>query len=213
MEKKRKNSLVLNSYSRATNIVSEQVSQSLRHRCEDFTGSPTRRGSGLGGGYRKHIKRDGRTDQAPRRVRVLDDDGNNVTPLPLYHAETGDTKSKPGSFFLDEIFSSSGSDNLKSTSSFNVLASSSFMGSSRLSSLCTTSSLTKLTEENLSKVDIPINPPATSGSPLSLQITTPSANIRVHGDSCLISSVDPSHRRCEQERAQSRSLMYSTPQT
>uniref|UniRef100_A0A3B4WE25 Dynein axonemal intermediate chain 4 n=1 Tax=Seriola lalandi dorsalis TaxID=1841481 RepID=A0A3B4WE25_SERLL len=47
----------------------------------------------------------------------------DVTPLPLYHAEPGETQPKPGRFFLDEIFSSSGSDHLQSTSSFSVRSS------------------------------------------------------------------------------------------
>ncbi|XP_044050038.1 dynein axonemal intermediate chain 4-like isoform X2 [Siniperca chuatsi] len=57
------------------------------------------------------------------------------------------------------MFSSSGSDYLKSTASFNVPSTSSFMGSSRPSSL-SKASLTKETEDGVPKLDTPINPPA-----------------------------------------------------
>ncbi|XP_068579502.1 dynein axonemal intermediate chain 4-like [Cebidichthys violaceus] len=103
------------------------------------------------------------TDQAPRRaVRVLDVNGNDVTPLPLHRAEPGDVTSQPDRHFLDELFTGSGSDHAKSSSSFNGTSCSSFMGSSRL---FTAASLTKDSEHSVPKLETPINPPATSEVP------------------------------------------------
>ncbi|XP_039989507.1 dynein intermediate chain 4, axonemal-like [Xiphias gladius] len=162
-EKMRKTSLALNSSSRAINISGAgipRVSQSARRKWS-FAGSHGRKSTILVGGSNGKLNGLDRSDQTPRRaVRVLDEDGSDVTPLPLYHAEPGDVQPKPGRFILDEIFSSSGSDHLKSTSSVNVCSSSSFMGSSHPSSLSNKVSLTKETEDSLPKLDIPINPPA-----------------------------------------------------
>ncbi|XP_031172349.1 WD repeat-containing protein 78-like isoform X4 [Sander lucioperca] len=161
----KKSSLVFNSSSRAmnTSVAGHQVSQSSRHKW-NFAGSQTRRNSILvGGSNRKRNILDRNANQAPRKpVRVLDNDGNDVTPLPLYHAEPGDMPSKPGRF-LDEIFSSSESDQLKSTSSFNMRSFGSFLGSSLPSSLSTTASMTKGTEDSVPKLDIPIIPPPPCG--------------------------------------------------
>ncbi|XP_034735125.1 WD repeat-containing protein 78-like [Etheostoma cragini] len=155
----KKSSLVFNSTSRAMNSSvsgGHQVSQSSRNKWS-FAGSQTRRS--VGGSNRKRNILDSNTSQTPRRpVRVLDNNGVDVTPLPLYHAESGDMASKPGRF-LDELFFSSESDHLKSTSS----SFSSFMGSSLPSSLCTTVSKTKWTEDSVPKLDIPIIPPPPSG--------------------------------------------------
>ncbi|XP_054465880.1 dynein axonemal intermediate chain 4-like [Anoplopoma fimbria] len=113
--------------------------------------------SSVSAGGRTGIHPERSTDQVPREaVRVLDDDGDDVTPWPLSRAEPGHVTSKPGRSFLDEIFTSSGSEHLKSGSSFIGPSFSSSMGSSRPS---TATSLTKGTEDSLIKLDIPINPP------------------------------------------------------
>ncbi|KAM8893214.1 dynein axonemal intermediate chain 4-like [Spinachia spinachia] len=95
-------------------------------------------------------------------VQVLDYDGKDVTPLPLYHAERGDLPSKTGRPLLDELFSSQGSEYRISASSFNVLSCSSFMDSCRIS---TTLSLTKDSEDTVLKLDIPLHCFATSEAP------------------------------------------------
>ncbi|XP_038562176.1 dynein intermediate chain 4, axonemal-like [Micropterus salmoides] len=157
----KKTSVVLDSevhkFSRAmTHSTIHQVSQRHMLSC---TGSQTKISSILVGG--SNIKLTDRSDkQAHRRaVRVLDNDGNNVTPLSLYHTEPGDKQPKPDTLFVDEFISSSGPDHSKSTSSFNVPFSSSFMGSSRPSSL-SKASLTYKTEDSVPILGVPINSPA-----------------------------------------------------
>ncbi|XP_063759582.1 dynein axonemal intermediate chain 4 isoform X2 [Eleginops maclovinus] len=103
--------------------------------------------------------------QSDGRIRVLDDDGTDVTPQPMNGAEQADVKSKPDKIVLDEIFSSSGSNQFKSTSSFSVHALSSTWSSTLPSSQSTLASLTRETEDCYSKRDIPINLPATSDVP------------------------------------------------
>lgn len=49
-------------------------------------------------------------------VQVLNNAGNDVTPLPL-HTEPGDVQSIAGRLFLGEVFTSLGSDHSSSTSS------------------------------------------------------------------------------------------------
>ncbi|XP_049929482.1 dynein axonemal intermediate chain 4-like [Epinephelus moara] len=108
---------------------------------------------------KRHIL-DRSTSKASRReVKVLDNDGKNVTPQPLYHAEPRDMPSKPGRLFLHEISPGSGSDHWNTNSSSSTPFCSSFMGSTLLSRLSTTTSLTKETEDSVPKPDIPINPP------------------------------------------------------
>ncbi|XP_070827971.1 dynein axonemal intermediate chain 4-like [Chaetodon trifascialis] len=98
--------------------------------------------------------------QNGRAVKVLPNTGKDVTPLSLSDAEPGLMQSKPARLFLDEVFSNSGSDHSKSTSSFNVPSSSSSVGSSLPSSLLSKASPTKETEDSDPKLDIPINPPS-----------------------------------------------------
>ncbi|KAM7397079.1 hypothetical protein PAMP_020076 [Pampus punctatissimus] len=127
-------------------------SQSSRHLWS-FTGSQTRR--------RDSKVINNSVNQDPRKAApVLDDDGNDVTPLTLYQAEPGDRQSKPDRFFLDEILSNAGSDYFKCTSTFTAPSSSSFLWSNTLSSVSTKASLTKDTEDSVLKLDMPINPPA-----------------------------------------------------
>ncbi|KAL7402638.1 hypothetical protein ABVT39_017820 [Epinephelus coioides] len=115
---------------------------------------------------KRHIL-DTSTSKASRReVKVLDNDGKNVTPQPLYHAEPRDMPSKPGRLFLHEISPGSGSDHWNTNSSSSTPFCSSFMGSTLLSKFSTTTSLTKETEDSVPKPDIPINPPALSEVPM-----------------------------------------------
>ncbi|XP_070686525.1 dynein axonemal intermediate chain 4-like [Pempheris klunzingeri] len=93
-------------------------------------------------------------------LQVLDDEGKDVTPRPLYRAEPGHVQPKPSTVFLDEISPSSGSNYSKATSSSNVPSFSSCMDSSRLPSLSTKASLTMETEDSVPKRDISIKNPA-----------------------------------------------------
>ncbi|KAI9546525.1 hypothetical protein NQZ68_026746 [Dissostichus eleginoides] len=165
METKKKSSMLPNASSRAMHkSVSglHPVSQGSRHMLS-FTGSHSRRSSIMAGGSnRKHRTLEKTTEQAPRRVKVLDDHGHDVAPQQVNEAEPGDMKAKPDRIILDEIFSGSGSDHFKSTSSFSVNAFSSIWSSTLPSSQSTSASLT---EDCYSKRDIPINPPATSDVP------------------------------------------------
>ncbi|KAI4825554.1 hypothetical protein KUCAC02_021234 [Chaenocephalus aceratus] len=165
METKKKSSLLPNASSRAMHkSVSglHPVSQGSRHMLS-FTGSHSRRSSIMAGGSsRKHRTLEKTPEQAPRRVKVLDDHGHDVAPQQVNEAEPGDMKAKPDRIILDEIFSSSGSDHFKSTSSFSVHAFSSIWSSTLPSSQSTSASLT---EDCYSKRDIPINLPATSDVP------------------------------------------------
>ncbi|XP_034091989.1 WD repeat-containing protein 78 isoform X3 [Gymnodraco acuticeps] len=165
METKKKSSLLPNASSRAMHkSVSglHPVSQGSRHMLS-FTGSHSRRSSIMAGGSsRKHRTLEKTTEQAPRIVKVLDDHGHDVAPQQVNGAEPGDMKAKPDRIILDEIFSSSGSDHFKSTSSFSVHAFSSIWSSTLPSSQSTSASLT---EDCYSKRDIPINPSATSDVP------------------------------------------------
>ncbi|CAK6954451.1 dynein axonemal intermediate chain 4-like [Scomber scombrus] len=156
----KKGSPVLNSSSRLMkSSVSglHRASHSSRH-VWSFSGSQSRRNSTQAKDSKAKDKGD---NQEPKKTaRVLDDDGSDVTPPTLYHAEPGDTNPKPGRFFLDEIFSSTGSDHLKSMSSFSVASHSSFFGSSRMSSHSTKASLTKDTEDSVPKLEVPVHAPA-----------------------------------------------------
>ncbi|XP_071348649.1 dynein axonemal intermediate chain 4-like isoform X2 [Trachinotus anak] len=154
----RKTSVTINSNISGSGI--HGASQSGRHMWS-YTGSQIRENWTSAGGSSDKGNGRGGNPQTPRRaVQVLDEDGSDVTPLPLYDAESGDTPPKPGRFFLDEMFSSSGSDHLQSNTSVRVRSSSSFMGSSQRSSLPNKASLTRDTEDSLPKLDAPINPPA-----------------------------------------------------
>ncbi|XP_044213816.1 dynein axonemal intermediate chain 4-like isoform X1 [Thunnus albacares] len=142
-------SLVLNSSSR---IMKSSITgmHRVNPSSQRFTGSQSRRCSILAG---DSIFMDKSTSKV---VRVLNDDGNDVTPLTLYHAESSDIQPKPGRYFLDEIFSSAGSDQLTSLSSFTGTSFGSFLGSSH----STKASLTKNTEDSGLKLDMKNIPPA-----------------------------------------------------
>ncbi|XP_034540734.1 WD repeat-containing protein 78 [Notolabrus celidotus] len=157
VENKKKASLQLNSSSpRMTNSVSgiHKVGLSSRNKWS-FTGSPTRKGSILAGHRGSKLSVLDDKSEVPKAVQVLDDDGNDVTPLPLNQEESGD-KFKQGKFFCEEIFSSLRSERLKSTSTFNLPTASSFMDSSTPSSM--RASMTKESEDSV--LDVPMLPPA-----------------------------------------------------
>ncbi|XP_065813042.1 dynein axonemal intermediate chain 4 isoform X1 [Labrus bergylta] len=156
-ESKKKASRVLNSSSRGmTSSVSgmHKVGMTSRNKWS-FTGSLTRKGSILAGHRSSKLSIVDDRSEVPRAVQVLDDEGNDVTPLPLYQEEPGD-KLKQGKFILEEVFSSLRSDHLKSSSTFNLPNASSYMGSSPTSSM--RASMTKESEDSV--LDIPTLPPA-----------------------------------------------------
>ncbi|KAM4573894.1 dynein axonemal intermediate chain 4-like [Odontesthes bonariensis] len=98
-----------------------------------------------------------RTGRGPQKTaRVLDADGNDVTPLPLCPVEPGDTPSK-SSATLDDIFS--GSQHSKSTLSSSRLFCSSTTDSSPLVSLSSKKTLTKETKGILPDLHINLNLP------------------------------------------------------
>ncbi|XP_030280897.1 WD repeat-containing protein 78-like isoform X2 [Sparus aurata] len=99
-------------------------------------------------------------NRTPRKTaRMLGSDGKEINPLAMFQAELGVVPSSAGRFFLGETFFSSGSDHMKSTSSFTVHSSSSFVGSSLQSNMSAIASLTNESEDSSQKLDIPINPP------------------------------------------------------
>ncbi|XP_041650850.1 dynein intermediate chain 4, axonemal [Cheilinus undulatus] len=107
-KKKKKGSMELDSSSRLlTNSVSgmHKVVMSSRHKWS-LTSSYTRKGSILAGprGSKLSVLDDG--EEAPEPVKVLDDDGNDVTPQPLYQDNQGE-RIKQVKTFLDELCFSS----------------------------------------------------------------------------------------------------------
>ncbi|KAK9516340.1 hypothetical protein VZT92_024277 [Zoarces viviparus] len=109
----------------------------------------------VGGGRKRRKSRC--PDQALRRaVRVLDVNGNDVTPLPLHRSEPGDVTSQPDRRLLDELFSDTESDPVKSSSSFCGTSGSSLLGSS---GIFDGPSLTNDSEHSIARLDTSINPP------------------------------------------------------
>ncbi|XP_037621977.1 dynein intermediate chain 4, axonemal-like [Sebastes umbrosus] len=171
----RRNSWMPNSSSVTFNNAGSGQSQkrdSLTRRSSLLVGACNRRPSICN--RRPSIRR--KRSQAPRGVvRVLDDDGKDVTPLPLYHEEPGDVQPKPGCrMTLDEIFFGLGPDQSKLSSSANVVSFSSLMGSSRLPSQSTAGSWTVGTEDSISKLDMQIYLPASS------MVQRKSLNVKQH---------------------------------
>uniref|UniRef100_UPI0037E81242 dynein axonemal intermediate chain 4 n=1 Tax=Semicossyphus pulcher TaxID=241346 RepID=UPI0037E81242 len=149
--KKKKASLVLNSSSQ---VMSHSASGTFKFGLSSknkwsLTGSLTRKGSILAGHRGSKLSVLDDRSEVPNAVQVLDDDGNDVTPLPLHQEEPGD-KFKQNKF-LDEIFSSLRSDHLRSTSTFNLPTASSPPSSMR-------ASMSKDSEDSV--LDIPTYPPA-----------------------------------------------------
>ncbi|XP_026220601.1 WD repeat-containing protein 78-like isoform X2 [Anabas testudineus] len=161
-KKGNKTSLVANSPSpvmHSSGSGMNQVSRSSRHTWS-YRGSQVRKSSiTFGGSSRSKLFSLDRSDRSEkplrREVRVLDNAGNDVTPLPL-HAEPEDVQSKAGTLFLGEVFTRSGSDHSLSTSSSSIRTSSSFMSGSRLSSLCFKPSLSSGIEDIPIPIQIPV---------------------------------------------------------
>ncbi|XP_008298114.1 dynein axonemal intermediate chain 4 [Stegastes partitus] len=149
-DRNKKRTLVLRPSSRAANVsVSGHHGVNLSSRL-----TSSRRSLSLGGGSKilekSHV-------QTPRQtVRVFDEDGNDVTPQPLYQADPGATQAKGSRFFVDEISAGSASDQTTATGSFTMQFARSVFGSSRISSQSTIESVNEEMEDTFSKRDLPI---------------------------------------------------------
>ncbi|KAE8276934.1 WD repeat-containing protein 78 [Larimichthys crocea] len=138
----------------------QSASQTLRW---SFTDSQTQIKSILSGSMSSLDSVDRSTDEAPRRNVTILDRGRDVTPLSLHQAEPGCFQSGPERLFLDELFSSSGSEHSSG------LSSGSLVGSSQGSTL----SLNKESEDNIPQMDRPINLTAPRGYHLELSLPPP----------------------------------------
>ncbi|XP_054633072.1 dynein axonemal intermediate chain 4 [Dunckerocampus dactyliophorus] len=123
-----------------------RVFQSSRYT-GSFTGFQSRKGSMMLSDSRNM----GRSAIQKKAIRVLDEDGNDVTPRPLHQPEPKDPHAKPTRFIFDDVFSKW--DASKSSSFSNVPSSGSFMWSSRPPSMSTRPSLTTHSEEGAFKLD------------------------------------------------------------
>ncbi|XP_053739752.1 dynein axonemal intermediate chain 4 [Synchiropus splendidus] len=115
--------------------------------------SPSRRSLSQAAGSRLLDKR--------HAVRVIDEDGNDVTPLPLLQVETSGIQTRSSRFFLDDFSAGSASENTTASGSFSMPFSRSILGSSRKSSQSTIDSVNEEIEETFNKRDAPINIPDT----------------------------------------------------
>ncbi|KAM9845029.1 dynein axonemal intermediate chain 4 [Aulostomus maculatus] len=121
-------------------------------RTSSVGGSPRRPSLSLGGGGSRVL------DRRPA-VRVFDEEGNDVTPVPLTHADAGAVQAKGSRFFLDEISGESVSEQT-TTGSFTMPFFRSILGSSRISSQSTIESVNEEVEDTFPKQDVlPINLP------------------------------------------------------
>ncbi|XP_067385458.1 dynein axonemal intermediate chain 4 isoform X2 [Channa argus] len=137
------------------------VSQLTRRR-SSVLGSLSWRRSSVGGGSKVLLEKS--SGPTPREaVRVFDEEGNDVTPQPLYQADPGAVQAKGSQFFMDEISAGSSSDQTTVTGSFNMPFSRSVLGSSRISSQSTLESVNEEIEETFSKRDVRINYPDVAG--------------------------------------------------
>ncbi|XP_077453636.1 dynein axonemal intermediate chain 4 isoform X2 [Stigmatopora argus] len=93
-----------------------------------MTGFQSRKGSRM-----LSESRMGRSGMNRKAIRVLDEDGNDVTPRPLFEPETKDPHAKPQKLFFDDFHSRW--DTSKSSSYFMMRSSGSCMWSSSLPSL------------------------------------------------------------------------------
>ncbi|XP_059191639.1 dynein axonemal intermediate chain 4-like [Centropristis striata] len=139
----KKSSVSFNSSSQTMNSASG--SHNSRHKCSFTDSSPTRRSSISN---RKHSTKDSSSSQAPRKTVKVFENVQDIIPLALTHAESGDVQSKPG-----RVFPICGPDLLISASSSYVPY------FSRPCSLSTTASHTRDTMDSVSEPDIPINRP------------------------------------------------------
>ncbi|XP_068459311.1 dynein axonemal intermediate chain 4-like [Clinocottus analis] len=119
--------------------------------------SQSRKGSMMVWGSNRNKKRS--IFKLPKKgVQVFNEEGKDVTPLPLSFAAPRD-EFLPSRNFLDEISSNAGSDFLRSTSSCSVLSCSSFIGSSQR---YTATSLNTDSDDSILQLDRPINHLVTS---------------------------------------------------
>ncbi|XP_041848556.1 dynein intermediate chain 4, axonemal isoform X2 [Melanotaenia boesemani] len=151
---KRRRSLLLRPFSRAVNVsVSRHgIQQSSRHSFS-MVGSSSRRSLGRGSRVLDRI-------ESPRTtVRVLDEEGNDVTPMQLGHSEPGAAQDRASRFFLDEISDGLVSDHTMTTGSFTMPFLRSVLGSSRISSQSTIESVNEEIEDTFFKRDVPVSFP------------------------------------------------------
>ncbi|XP_078119915.1 dynein axonemal intermediate chain 4-like [Sander vitreus] len=162
-ERKKRRTLVLRPSSRTISISvsgTHGVNQSTRDT-NSVVGSPSRKSFSLGGGSKVLEKSAIQTQR--QAVRVFDDEGNDVTPQPLHHADPAAAQAKASRLFLDEISAGSASDQITATGSFAMPFSRSILGSSRISSQSTIESMNEEIEDTFSKRDMPVNFPDVQG--------------------------------------------------
>ncbi|XP_070701689.1 dynein axonemal intermediate chain 4-like [Pempheris klunzingeri] len=135
------------------------VLRPTRHT-NNVVGCPSRKTFSLGGGSKVLDKS---VNHTPRQAapRVVDEEGHDVTPQPLYLVDPGAMQAKASRFFLDELSAGSASDQTTASGSFTMPFSRSVLGSSRISSQSTIESMNEEIEDTYSKRDIPINFPGT----------------------------------------------------
>ncbi|XP_047187872.1 dynein axonemal intermediate chain 4-like isoform X3 [Scophthalmus maximus] len=147
-ERRSRRALVLRPSSRAANV-SASGGHAVSHGAGHASG---RRRFSLCAGSRVLEKR--------HAARVLDDDGNDVTPQPLSQADpSGAHQAKVDRFFVEDITGGSASEQATAAGSFTMPFSRSLFGSSRISSLSAIESINEEIEDIFSKRDIPINYP------------------------------------------------------
>ncbi|XP_061780909.1 dynein axonemal intermediate chain 4 isoform X1 [Nerophis lumbriciformis] len=134
----RKNSSTLTASSRA---MKNSTSGMQRHfQSSRYTGSFTGLQSRKGSRMMSDSRATGRSNVHRKAIRVLDENGYDVTPRPLLQPEVRDPHSKPIRYIFDDLFSRW--DTSKSSSFSNVASSGSFMWSSRPPSMSTKNSMT-----------------------------------------------------------------------
>ncbi|KAG7524804.1 hypothetical protein JOB18_017068 [Solea senegalensis] len=156
-DRKKRRALVLRPSSRALNVsvsgTVNAVNLSSRHT---HSGVSRRSFSLTAGGSRVLL------DKRPETVRVFDEEDNDVTPQPLYHADpAGAVQARGCRFFVEELSAGPGStsDHTTATGSITVPLSRSVFGSSRISSQSTIESMNEEIEDTFSKRDMPVNFP------------------------------------------------------
>ncbi|XP_028987572.1 dynein axonemal intermediate chain 4 [Betta splendens] len=163
-ETKKMRTLVLRPSSRTMNTSvsgAHGPNQSTRRR-SSIVASPSRRRFSLGGGSKVLLEKS--VIQTPRQAaRVFDEEGNDVTPQPLYQVDPGAVPTKTSRFFVDEISVGSNSDQSSVTGSFNEPFSRSVLGSSRISSQSTDESINEEIEDTLFKRGVHLSYPDVLG--------------------------------------------------
>ncbi|XP_061533871.1 dynein axonemal intermediate chain 4 [Phycodurus eques] len=144
----KRNSSTLTASSRAVKRSTsgmQRVLQSSRYT-GSFTGFQSRKGSRM-----LSDSKMGRSIVHRKAIRVLDEDGNDVTPRPLYEPEPKDPHAKPQRFFFDDFYSRW--DTSKSSSFSHVPSSGLCMWSTSLPSLSTRASLASQSRVGFIKLD------------------------------------------------------------